>query len=542
MDYAAENKIIEGYGDGTFRSDASITRAEFAKILSYEDADNDAEADFPDLSSEHWAKKAIDRLYGNKRIEGYPDGTFAPDKEITRAEAVKILNGVYERTMSKDKLNEVDTDNDTKQFDDLDDRHWGYYNMVGATNNYQSEGKGDSENVVKIVSPEKLKRADYYMVSQEKALKKLGLKVKPQSTVTFGWTDALTLIESGAKIAGIPDDHHIDEAILDKYTHISDEEGNIDFEKLEELKPSSAFSSEESIKNIEGLEEKLKELNTEQFYSETKTVNDIFTNIGLLASATDSKEIAVNNLINIFNRADAIKNLSEKNENPKVALVMLTDVDSKVRVSIASKNSFAAELMELGGMKNAGDDIEGDSDRFGFVATDLEKIMDEKPDAIVLMVRTERSKRNKDEQDFYKELEEKYSDSNVVKDKKYGRIDHHGVLPKSPMVINGLEAISGVVNKASNEIPDKLKDGKYNGVGTGFAGGLNTEVEVKEGKIASIKVGKNNETSNILEKAKDKVIAAIIDKQSTKVDVVSGATKSSEGIMESVANALAKAK
>ena len=92
----------------------------------------------------------------------------------------------------------------------------------------------------------------------------------------------------------------------------------------------------------------------------------------------------------------------------------------------------------------------------------------------------------------------------------------------------------------SNDVSGKLKDGKYEGTGSGFKSTIKVEVEVKGGKIESIKVIENGDDHDYFEKAKA-LISSIISKQTTKVDSVSGATFSSNGIKDAVNDALKKA-
>ncbi|KMT23236.1 FMN-binding protein [Clostridium cylindrosporum] len=87
----------------------------------------------------------------------------------------------------------------------------------------------------------------------------------------------------------------------------------------------------------------------------------------------------------------------------------------------------------------------------------------------------------------------------------------------------------------------KYKDGTYTGVGEGFKPGLEVSVTVKNDKITSVEIVSNNETPKFAEKPFDMVPKEIIRTQSTKVDAVTGATMSSNGIMRAVENALQKA-
>lgn len=83
-----------------------------------------------------------------------------------------------------------------------------------------------------------------------------------------------------------------------------------------------------------------------------------------------------------------------------------------------------------------------------------------------------------------------------------------------------------------------LKDGTFTGTGTGFGGEIKSSVTIKNGKITNIKIlSASGETPSYLKRAKS-VLSLVIDKQTYNVDSVSGATYSSNGIIESIKNAL----
>lgn len=88
------------------------------------------------------------------------------------------------------------------------------------------------------------------------------------------------------------------------------------------------------------------------------------------------------------------------------------------------------------------------------------------------------------------------------------------------------------------------KDGTYVGKGEGFSVDipLQVEVQVKDGKISKVTIIKHDETAGVSDAAREKVPAAIVAKQSPDVEIVSGATFTSKGIMEAVKNALSQAK
>ena len=92
------------------------------------------------------------------------------------------------------------------------------------------------------------------------------------------------------------------------------------------------------------------------------------------------------------------------------------------------------------------------------------------------------------------------------------------------------------------EAQGNYKDGVYEGTGKGNNGEIKVEVKVEGGNIVSVTLKEHGETEGIFEAAEKNVTADIIKTQKTEVDAVSGATNTSNGIMEAVANALAEAK
>ena len=83
--------IITGYPDGTFKPDDPVTRAEFSKMVARAFAVRAAgEPTFSDIE-ENWAKTYIAALTEAGIVSGFPDGTFRPSKDISRAEMTQIL-------------------------------------------------------------------------------------------------------------------------------------------------------------------------------------------------------------------------------------------------------------------------------------------------------------------------------------------------------------------------------------------------------------------------------------------------------------------
>ena len=85
-------------------------------------------------------------------------------------------------------------------------------------------------------------------------------------------------------------------------------------------------------------------------------------------------------------------------------------------------------------------------------------------------------------------------------------------------------------------------DGTYKGTGEGFDGAITLSVTIKDGMITAINIVSSGDDEAFFNRAKNGILSAVIEKQSTDVDVVSGASYSSEGILSAIRDALNKAK
>lgn len=137
--------ILQGVGDGRFAPDRAITRAEFTVIaMRFADLDTSGENIFTDVNAGDWF---YDQVVGSIRygwINGYEDGTFRPNNTITRAEVTTIVNRMLGRAADKDY---VDSHKDQlRQFPDVAQTNWAYYNIVEATNAHDYEKSGGTED------------------------------------------------------------------------------------------------------------------------------------------------------------------------------------------------------------------------------------------------------------------------------------------------------------------------------------------------------------------------------------------------------------
>ncbi len=133
--------VLKGYPDGTFRPNAPITRAEFAAIAArFDGREPDGMARFSDIRG-HWGAEEISRAYQNCWVDGYPDGTFRPDRDITRAEAMTLVNRVLHRNPESpaDLLSDMVIWNDNR-----DEDAWYYLAVQEATNSHDYHRKSNS--------------------------------------------------------------------------------------------------------------------------------------------------------------------------------------------------------------------------------------------------------------------------------------------------------------------------------------------------------------------------------------------------------------
>lgn len=131
--YGEKLGVVNGYTDGLFYPQKQITRAEFAAIMCrLLKLAPDDRAIFADTSG-HWAAGYISRLCGMEVISGYPDGTFRPERAISRAEAAKIINRIYQRAPQPEAAQQK------LPYTDVAPAHWAWAEIVEASTDHSSD-------------------------------------------------------------------------------------------------------------------------------------------------------------------------------------------------------------------------------------------------------------------------------------------------------------------------------------------------------------------------------------------------------------------
>ncbi|WP_079909159.1 S-layer homology domain-containing protein [Paenibacillus sp. 32352] len=137
IEYLSGKGIIDGVekdGKLWILPDKTITRAEYVKILvgalNKKNADPQT-ASFRDVSADHWAFKYVETAKKEGLVDGYEDGAFKPDAEITRAELAALLVRAYQLKEKPDQ---------TVVFEDVSTSNWAYSVILAAASNKLFEG------------------------------------------------------------------------------------------------------------------------------------------------------------------------------------------------------------------------------------------------------------------------------------------------------------------------------------------------------------------------------------------------------------------
>ncbi|MCL2046386.1 MAG: isopeptide-forming domain-containing fimbrial protein [Oscillospiraceae bacterium] len=136
-------RIVNGYPDGTFRPDGSITRGELAAIAArfarQQFRDPIAEGvEFTDITG-HWAENDIRYAAALGWVNGYPDGSFRPNQPITRAEYATLVNRMLERV--PETIDDLLPDEMKNWVDNANKTAWYYIAIQEASNSHEAEYK-----------------------------------------------------------------------------------------------------------------------------------------------------------------------------------------------------------------------------------------------------------------------------------------------------------------------------------------------------------------------------------------------------------------
>lgn len=131
IEYMTDKGIVNGYPDGEFKPSRNLSRAEFAALVFRFAGigESNIKNPFTDLDETHWAYKEILALTSSGLIQGYPDGTYRPENNITRAEAMTVINKLLGRTPLENYVKSLGFN----PYNDLYEDKWYYVTVLEAT-------------------------------------------------------------------------------------------------------------------------------------------------------------------------------------------------------------------------------------------------------------------------------------------------------------------------------------------------------------------------------------------------------------------------
>ena len=143
IEYMADKEIILGYPDGEFKPEKNLTRAEFAALIFRFVNGEKVSIKNPvsDVDESHWAYDEILSLINSGLMEGYPDKTYKPENNISRAEVMTVVNKILGRTPVDSYVKSLGFN----PFNDLYIDEWYYTAVLEATitHNYWLDSNGD---------------------------------------------------------------------------------------------------------------------------------------------------------------------------------------------------------------------------------------------------------------------------------------------------------------------------------------------------------------------------------------------------------------
>lgn len=143
--------VLEDYTQGkNFRPDQAVTRAEFAVLAAqFDKLSLNGTNSFTDVPDDHWHVKYINSAADKGWINGYPDKTFKPDFNITRAEIVTLVNRILERNADKNYL-ETNSKALPHSYSDVSKNHWAYLDIMEASMGHDFQKNGKTEVWIKV--------------------------------------------------------------------------------------------------------------------------------------------------------------------------------------------------------------------------------------------------------------------------------------------------------------------------------------------------------------------------------------------------------
>lgn len=541
-----EEGLLNGDANGSINPDNNITRAEFMtlvnKALKYNKTGNKIK-NYKDIKETDWYYNQVMIALEEGYINGTSKTTISPNSTITRQEVMSIISKIA-NIETKSKI-------DKKEVKDIDKTSaWARQaveNMIG--NGYISGYQG------KINPLEKMTRAESITLIED--YRQNDRKLSFKGEYSLGEINKLTLITGDVIIK----DTQLQDLIIDKQA-----KGKIE---LQNVKINGKIQN--NSKDLQIIRDK--EVIKEQ--EEQKYKDGVYE--GKAKGYTSEIKVRVTIEKGKISKIEIIEEKEDKiyfEQAKKVIDRIIGKQDLQVDVSsgatISSKGIIYAVQDALDKAENKKEEIKakeeykdgeyiGEANGFSGIVKVKVIIEKSKIDKVEVISHSDDSNYMESAKNILQDVKRKqkaevdivsgatYSSNGVInaikdaleqakgKTKKPGQSEY-----ASKNQGGGGESSSGVAGSKQKIYFTDLKDAEYEGIADGFREkSIKVRVTVSGGKVTKIEVLQNNDDVGYLSKEKeDKLIKSIIDKQSTDVDTMSGATYSSRGLINAVVNAL----
>ena len=141
--YLEKYGLIVDSPNGKFRPNEPITRAEYAALAAgFDKLDTNAPNAFPDVPNDHWAVGYINSAAIKGWVQGFEDGTFKPEATLTRAQLVTIVNRMLNRVIDLEDIPAT-----VVKYTDLKSDHWAYCALIEASTEHSYTRKANNSEI-----------------------------------------------------------------------------------------------------------------------------------------------------------------------------------------------------------------------------------------------------------------------------------------------------------------------------------------------------------------------------------------------------------
>jgi len=137
--------VVEGYPDGLYRPELVVTRDQMAVFIARRISDPSPEPDeptFPDVPPDHWAYDSVEELAAENIVEGYPDGEYHPDWSVTRGQVAVFIARAVAYPRGEEGLADYEPP-DSPTFHDLPTHYWCFPHVEFLVEHYILDGYPD---------------------------------------------------------------------------------------------------------------------------------------------------------------------------------------------------------------------------------------------------------------------------------------------------------------------------------------------------------------------------------------------------------------